>query len=194
MKKEIAKLGLTKKQYFVLGALMMLFCLLLGAGVFFIVDISLPLGIVLAVVAIESGFAGYCFCGVSSDISKQDDGVDANPVSDGKSSRNLVAVSALLAFIFVACIISVSFVAGSKLTKIGEKTAELSADEQSVQADSETDTADADDFQNSIVYATPNGERYHYSSKCAGSGSFAITIEEAQKHSLTPCRSCASEE
>lgn len=41
------------------------------------------------------------------------------------------------------------------------------------------------------VYTTPTGERYHYSSKCAGKNARATTLNKAKKAGYTPCKKCA---
>lgn len=40
------------------------------------------------------------------------------------------------------------------------------------------------------VYRTPYGKRYHYDPECGGKNSYKITIEEAEKDGLTPCKKC----
>ena len=40
------------------------------------------------------------------------------------------------------------------------------------------------------VYRTPYGKRYHYDPDCGGKNSYKITIEEAEKDGLTPCKKC----
>ncbi len=40
------------------------------------------------------------------------------------------------------------------------------------------------------VYRTPYGKRYHYDPNCGGKNSYKITVEEAEKDGLTPCKKC----
>ena len=42
------------------------------------------------------------------------------------------------------------------------------------------------------VYATPSGSRYHLKPTCGGSSSAQITLDEALKRGLTPCKKCAN--
>ncbi len=45
---------------------------------------------------------------------------------------------------------------------------------------------------NSRVYRTPSGKRYHLDAQCGGKNSFETTMEEALKLGLTPCKKCAN--
>ena len=40
-----------------------------------------------------------------------------------------------------------------------------------------------------IVYVTPTGKCYHYSSSCAGNNSYSIHLNEAMKY-YNPCKKC----
>ena len=41
------------------------------------------------------------------------------------------------------------------------------------------------------VYITPTGERYHLISTCGGKNSRPVSLEEALRRGLTPCKKCA---
>lgn len=41
------------------------------------------------------------------------------------------------------------------------------------------------------VYTTPYGERYHYSSACAGKNSTQTSLKTAKETGFTPCKKCA---
>ncbi len=43
-----------------------------------------------------------------------------------------------------------------------------------------------------IVYVTPTGEKYHYSSECAGENSIATTMADVQAYEYPPCNTCVS--
>jgi len=56
---------------------------------------------------------------------------------------------------------------------------------------SEETTAQADETDNSpTVYITPTGQKYHYSSSCAGSNAIAKKLSDVQ-NSYGPCKKCA---
>lgn len=42
-----------------------------------------------------------------------------------------------------------------------------------------------------LMYATPNGKRYHYKSSCAGINAVEISRDDISKRELTPCGTCA---
>ncbi len=46
--------------------------------------------------------------------------------------------------------------------------------------------------QGKIVYITPTGKRYHYSSTCGGKNSTKSNLDTAKSLGLTPCKKCAS--
>lgn len=41
------------------------------------------------------------------------------------------------------------------------------------------------------VYRTPTGKRYHYDPDCGGKNSYEITMQQATRAGLTPCKKCA---
>ena len=43
-----------------------------------------------------------------------------------------------------------------------------------------------------VVYITPTGKRYHYSSDCAGKNASPSTLQQALAKGLTPCQKCAA--
>ena len=199
MTRQIEKLGLTVKQYTVLGTVMMISCLALSAGAFFLADDSLQIGIVLAVVAVEFGIIGYFFLKVAGMLSMSDDPImtDAHRPSD-KSRRNMAAVSTLAALILSACVACAMTIGCFKPKEKTGMPAVVTAAADEVE-ESQTYEAEAPDEeieekqQIDVVYATSTGKRYHYSARCAGPSCFAITIQEALDHSLTPCKNCAIE-
>lgn len=40
------------------------------------------------------------------------------------------------------------------------------------------------------VYRTPSGKRYHINSECGGKNSYEVTMDEALREGLTPCKRC----
>lgn len=192
MVREIEKLGLTQKQYGVLGTTMMVLCISLSAGAFFLADASLALGIAFAVVAVEFGFVGYCFRKVSVELASCDDpALLAKHKPSEKSQRNTTAVSLFVTLISLVCVLCVIAIGDFRFTK--EVPEPVAQSEQAAQMYETDDVPEDDVIQPEIVYATPSGKRYHYSAECAGKTSFAITMEEALNHSLTPCKKCADE-
>lgn len=51
-----------------------------------------------------------------------------------------------------------------------------------------------DDYQGRVVYVTNYGEKYHYSSDCAGKNCFATTYYDARAYEYEPCHKCADED
>ena len=51
-----------------------------------------------------------------------------------------------------------------------------------------------DDYQGRVVYVTQYGEKYHYSSACAGDSCFATTYYDAVGLAYEPCHKCADED
>ena len=47
------------------------------------------------------------------------------------------------------------------------------------------------DENETTVYVTPTGKRYHYSPTCGGKNSTKATLDEAKARGLTPCKKCA---
>ena len=45
-----------------------------------------------------------------------------------------------------------------------------------------------------LIYATPNGKRYHYKSSCAGINALEISRNDISKRGLTPCGTCAKKD
>ncbi len=45
--------------------------------------------------------------------------------------------------------------------------------------------------QQTSVYRTPSGKRYHFDSECGGKNSYEVSLEEAKRANLTPCAKCA---
>lgn len=42
-----------------------------------------------------------------------------------------------------------------------------------------------------VIYASPNGKRYHYKASCCGKNAVEITRDDAARRGLTPCKVCA---
>ncbi|MBQ7653612.1 MAG: hypothetical protein IJS17_00895 [Clostridia bacterium] len=196
MKKELEKLSLTKDQYFTLGILMLVFSIVLGVVSFFVAGLSAGMGIVLIFVAAEMGFLGYWFCRLSSELSNSSDPDRLkNHEPSVKAKKNYCAFSVFLAVVFIAC-------AASSVLTITLSSSPSDSDNQALFQTYQTQQSSQTLEQTSktadnitvppVVYATENGKRYHYSASCAGENCFAITIEEAQRHLLTPCLNCAS--
>lgn len=195
MTRQIEKLGLTVKQYTVLGTVMMVSCTVLGACAFFVADNSLFAGIVLAVVAVEFGFVGYCSLKVSVRLSECDDRktLDDHRAS-GKSRRNMTAVSTPAAIVLIACVVcAVTSVCFKPKEEADAAIVTETNIEKAAAPETEVDAEAIEEEILDVVYATPTGKRYHYSARCAGSSCFAITMQEAQNHSLTPCKNCVIE-
>lgn len=55
----------------------------------------------------------------------------------------------------------------------------------------ETPTQTDVSVDNSNIYRTPTGKRYHYDVQCGGKNSYEVTLEEALNAGLTPCSKCA---
>ena len=43
-----------------------------------------------------------------------------------------------------------------------------------------------------VVYITPYGERYHYKASCAGKNAMETNLSDAQNSGYTPCQKCAA--
>ena len=187
MNRQIEKLALTPREYSVFGTLMMVLCILFGVAAFCLADYSFAFSGALAAVAVESGFVGYCFRCVSVKLKNCDDpGILAQHKATEKSARNSVCISMFMILTIVVCVagalIFVNFkplnnaVAHNSMSVQTQETTQASQTQESVIPQ--------------IVYSTPSGSKYHYSSNCAGKRSFAITMQEALNHSLTPCQKC----
>lgn len=192
------KLGLTQSQYSVLGALMMILSVLLSVEAFLVADYSLSTCIAIALVAIESGLIGYCFRRIAGDLSTCDDPkkLEEHRISD-KSRKNAASVCAFIALMVVVCVVGAILSAGPKDDpKVAAENVQTAitqaATQETVSADASVSADGEEVDENYCVYATPSGKRYHFSPECAGDTCFAITIEEALAHSLTPCRKCVS--
>lgn len=55
--------------------------------------------------------------------------------------------------------------------------------EQTEPAESENET---------VVYITPYGERYHYKASCAGKNAMGTSLSDAQNSGYTPCQKCVA--
>ncbi|MBQ7580658.1 MAG: hypothetical protein IJU39_05055 [Clostridia bacterium] len=188
------KLGLTQSQYSVLGALMMILSVLLSVEAFLVADYSLSTCIAIALVAIESGLIGYCFRRIAGDLSTCDDPkkLEEHKISD-KSRKNAASICAFIALMVVVCVVGAVLSANPQdgLETAAEVTAQA-LPQETVSAEASVSAGGEEIDENYCVYATPSGKRYHFSPQCAGDTCFAITIEEALAHSLTPCQKCVS--
>lgn len=217
MKREIEKLHLTSNQYRTLGTFMMVFTILICIGAYFVSDYSIVLSIVLGLIGIETAFIGYVFRKVAGEIenSTNEQFLSKHRYSpESKRNRNTIVV--FLVSIAIVCIISVgyctdvkieirskdsenvsssqgtnSLMSGSNLSEVYSIGMQENDVQEVENQGDEQDYAQGNEEDNkSVVFATNTGKCYHYSQKCAGEKSFAITIQEAQRHSLTACKKC----
>ena len=54
-----------------------------------------------------------------------------------------------------------------------------------------TTSVESNKNNSKVVYRTPNGRRYHYSATCGGENSYKVSLNDALKSGLTPCKKCA---
>ncbi|MBQ3562919.1 MAG: hypothetical protein IJA13_05170 [Clostridia bacterium] len=54
-----------------------------------------------------------------------------------------------------------------------------------------TTSVESNKNNSNVVYRTPKGERYHYSATCGGENSYKVSLKDALKSGLTPCKKCA---
>ena len=54
-----------------------------------------------------------------------------------------------------------------------------------------TTSVESNKNNSNVVYITPTGERYHYSATCGGENSYKVSLNDALKSGLTPCKKCA---
>lgn len=50
---------------------------------------------------------------------------------------------------------------------------------------------ESSDAAQTYIYRTPSGKKYHLDSDCGGVNSYLVTMDEALKAGLTPCKKCA---
>ena len=201
VKREIEKLCLTENQYRKLGTVMMVIGELLLIAILFLADYSFLLGMVFSFIGLEFAFVGYSFIKVAGEISKSEDEefIDKHK-QNSTGQRNVNFINAFIAIILILCIISVVLTVDFNKKNSSANEQPLS-EGMSVSDNSQTTTlsvsqTDAingethNDENYSVVFATNTGKCYHYSQNCAGSKSFAVTIDEALKHNLEPCKKC----
>ena len=200
MRKEIEKLCLSENQYRSLGLLMIALCVILCVMIYFCAEFSLLLAIVYAVIGLEFLMIGFSFRKFANEISLSEDRefLQRHQYS-AKSRKNRNMIIAFCVTLFLLCIISFFTVSDFEITvsKKVESSSSVSTTVTENKTVEETVSKKVKEIEeeeyeddHSVVYATKSGKRYHYSSSCAGENSFAITIEEASKHSLTPCKKC----
>lgn len=199
MRKEIEKLCLSENQYRSLGLLMIALCVILCAMIYFCAEFSLLLAIVYAVIGLEFLMIGFSFRKFANEISLSEDRefLQRHQYS-AKSRKNRNMIIAFCVTLFLLCIISFFTVSDFEITvskKEDSSSVSTTASEnitveeavsKKVKEIEEEEYVD----DHSVVYATNSGKRYHYSPSCAGENSFAITMQEAAKHSLSPCKKC----
>ena len=66
---------------------------------------------------------------------------------------------------------------------------EISNNSENVNQNEEIENAN-NQSNNTGIYRTPHGERYHYDKDCGGKNSYSITFDEAISAALTPCKKC----
>lgn len=54
-----------------------------------------------------------------------------------------------------------------------------------------TTSVESNKNNSNVVYRTPSGKRYHYSATCGGENSYKVSLNDALKSGLTPCKKCA---
>lgn len=218
MKREIEKLHLTSSQYRTLGTIMMIFTIMICPGVYFVSDYSIVLSVVLSLIGMETAFIGYVFRKVAGEVENStNEQFLAKHKYSPESRRNGNTIAVFLVSIAIVSIISICYCTDLKIeirTKDSENISlsqeanslmsgsngsemySMGAKEDEKSVNSEAEIEQQDDEQEyaekneGIVFATNTGKCYHYSQKCAGEQSFAVTIQEAQRHSLTACKKC----
>ncbi len=89
--------------------------------------------------------------------------------------------------------ITIDYSTGKSTSAISEKTeSKTSSVVASSKTQSKVSTVENTETKGKIVYITPTGKRYHYSSTCGGKNSTKSDLSTAKSLGLTPCKKCAS--